>query len=263
MQNFNFHTHTYLCGHAVGEAEEYVLKAIEAGFKDLGFSEHLCYPDWDDANERIFYGKEDEYIAEINRLKAKYQQDINIYCGFEFEFFEDSIKHLEKMKSKCDYMICGQHAYDRKEHYYDNPEYCSDEYIDMMSKQVERALDLQLCKYVAHPDYFLLSKLDFSDSMKNSIRRIAEAVKRNDAVLEINLKGMKYGTRDYEGINSFYYPNYQVFKIIGEVGCKVVIGYDAHNPLDLLNRKRESEILAKFKDLNLNICDDLTINDLK
>ena len=36
-----YHTHTKRCGHAVGEDEEYVIEAIKAGIKDLGFSDHV------------------------------------------------------------------------------------------------------------------------------------------------------------------------------------------------------------------------------
>ena len=35
-QDFNMHTHTKRCGHAYGDDEQYVLAAIDAGFKQLG-----------------------------------------------------------------------------------------------------------------------------------------------------------------------------------------------------------------------------------
>ena len=38
--NYNFHTHTYLCGHATGLPEEYIQRAISCGIKHLGFSDH-------------------------------------------------------------------------------------------------------------------------------------------------------------------------------------------------------------------------------
>ena len=41
----NYHTHTKRCGHAIGEDEEYVVNAIEAGLTDLGFSDHCPYID--------------------------------------------------------------------------------------------------------------------------------------------------------------------------------------------------------------------------
>ena len=41
----NYHTHTYRCGHSGNYAdEEFVLHAIDAGLKVLGFSDHTPWP---------------------------------------------------------------------------------------------------------------------------------------------------------------------------------------------------------------------------
>ena len=47
MLKTNWHTHTKRCGHAKGTDEEYVLEAIAAGVKSLGFSDHACYKEPD------------------------------------------------------------------------------------------------------------------------------------------------------------------------------------------------------------------------
>lgn len=44
MMKANYHTHTARCGHAEGTDEEYVLAAIERGFDELGFSDHVPWP---------------------------------------------------------------------------------------------------------------------------------------------------------------------------------------------------------------------------
>ena len=41
MIKCNYHTHTKRCNHAVGEDEEYVLSAIENGYKVLGFADPM------------------------------------------------------------------------------------------------------------------------------------------------------------------------------------------------------------------------------
>lgn len=259
LQTFNYHTHTYRCGHAVGNEEEYVQAAIKAGFKTLGFSEHMGFEGWDDPNERIFYNDLDKYLEDMYALKAKYKDQINIRVGFESEYFEDSIEHLKKYRDKCDYMICGQHALDRNNHYYDIPPYDEDKYIEIMAEQVCAGIHSGLFKYVAHPDYFMLSKCDFTKRKAAAIKKIAQCAKESDVVLEINLKGPKYGGRDYEGKYSYYYPNYRVFEIIAEVGAKVVFGYDAHHPDALLQREIETKVYEDIKDLNLNFVDDLIL----
>ena len=258
-QTFNYHTHSYRCGHAVGKEEEYIQAAIQAGFKCIGMSEHMGYLGWDDPKERIAYAQLDEYLETMYNLKEKYKDQITIRVGFECEYFDDMVEHLETMKQKCDYLICGQHAPDRSNVYYDQQGHCSDEDIENMANQVCAGIEKGLFRYIAHPDYFMLSGCELSERKANAILKIAQCAKANDVVLEINLKGTKYGKKQYGSGNYYHYPNYEVFKIIAEVGTKVCFGYDAHNPEILLDRSKEDELKQEFKNLHLNYVDDLQL----
>ncbi len=260
MQSFNYHTHTYRCGHAVGCAREYIESAIQAGFTTLGFSEHLGFKGWDDKSERLNFDELDEYIAELKQLKEEYKDRIQIRIGCESEYFEDAKEYLLEISKKVDYLICGQHNYDRQPHYYDQYPYYQEEYIAIMAQQVCAGIEAGLFQYVAHPDYFLLGKQDFCEGYAQAIRKIAECCKEHDVVLEINLKGTKYGQREYDGVGmSYLYPNHHTFKIIGEVGCKVCFGYDAHHPNDLNRRHLEEELKQAFQAYNLQYIEDLIL----
>lgn len=257
MQKFNYHTHTYRCGHATGSVEEMIQAAIKGKFEIIGISEHMGYLGWDDPKERIAYDELDDYIQELQLLKKKYENQIQVRIGFECEYFSDMKEHLMLMKEKCDYFILGQHALDRKEHYYHDAKWCSDEHIEIMANQVCEAIETGLFSYVAHPDYFMLSKLPFSDAKKEAIQKIARCAKKNDVVLEVNIKGMKYGTYQEGEIETYLYPNWEVFSIIADEGCKVCFGYDAHHPSALLDRKKELQLKEWLKPLHLNFVDHL------
>lgn len=244
MQDFNFHTHTYRCGHAIGKDEEYIQAAIAAGFKTLGISEHLGYEGWDDPVERIAYADIDAYIEDMYALKTKYRDQIDIYVGFEFEYFEDKIEYLNLMKSKVDYLIVGQHA-KNFEYYYHNE--CSEADLVIYADQVIAALDAKLTKYIAHIDYFMLGRDFFTPNDKVQIERICDAVLRNDAYIEINIKGCKYRHKEINGIVQRVYPNKEVFDIVASKGCKVVFGYDAHDPKALIQRDKELLLRDEFK----------------
>ena len=41
--DYNYHTHTFRCGHAYGTDEEFVLEAINQGFRFIGFADHGIY----------------------------------------------------------------------------------------------------------------------------------------------------------------------------------------------------------------------------
>ena len=75
---FNYHTHTYLCGHATGTPEEYVKRAIECGVKYMGFSDHmpLKFSDGFEAGFRVKVADAQKYCSEIEYLKEKYSDEI-------------------------------------------------------------------------------------------------------------------------------------------------------------------------------------------
>jgi histidinol-phosphatase (PHP family) len=79
----NYHTHTHFCD-GQEAPEVMVQEAIAKGFSVLGFSGHTIYPfasDW-----HIPVDKLSHYLAEIHELKEKYQDKIEILCGFEADY---------------------------------------------------------------------------------------------------------------------------------------------------------------------------------
>ena len=110
---YNYHTHTKRCGHAKGEDEEYVLRAIDDGYKVLGFSDHVMLPGIVQEKVRGNYEELENYVDSINDLRKKYEDKITIYCGFECEYFDKFVSYYQRLlKEKiADYLILGQHFY--------------------------------------------------------------------------------------------------------------------------------------------------------
>ena len=94
----NFHTHTTFCD-GESTAEEVVLSAIEKGFSVIGFSGHATTP-FD-----LTYCMQDTegYIAEVRRLKEKYDGKIRIHLGIE----EDAMAQVDR--SRFEYVIGSLH----------------------------------------------------------------------------------------------------------------------------------------------------------
>ena len=217
----NYHTHTYMCGHASGTPREYVEAAIKCGLKELGFSDHGPY--------RFTNGGESDYCVQIKdipeyfrmltELKNEYKSDINIYIGFEAEYYPSLFpSFLERLKPyPLDYLICGQHfiapdVYDYGDH--DLPIYRK--YI----KRLIDALKTGCYTYVAHPDLIGLGPENEKDFEKETMPLI-EFMAKHDFPYEINLLGHS---------EKRYYPSDRFAKLAVEAGCKAIIGFDAHNP---------------------------------
>ena len=109
---YNYHTHTARCKHADGTDREYVEAAIQAGIKELGFSDHAPYlfPNTDYYSS--FRMKTDElfdYAESVRTLQKEYAKDIRILLGFELEYYPkfhaDEMKFLSQVSP--DYCILG------------------------------------------------------------------------------------------------------------------------------------------------------------
>ena len=87
MQLSNYHSHCTFCdGRSIPES--FIKFAISQGFRAYGFSSHSPLP------FETFWNmpKDDmpEYLMEIERLKKKYQDQIEIYVGLEIDFLDET-----------------------------------------------------------------------------------------------------------------------------------------------------------------------------
>jgi histidinol-phosphatase (PHP family) len=99
LQNLHIHT-TYADGR--DSPEEIVLKAIEKGFDSIGFSEHT-YMEFSDYPYQMTVADMPKYKNEILSLKEKYKNQIEIFCGLEYELFSDV------QADEFDYLIGSVH----------------------------------------------------------------------------------------------------------------------------------------------------------
>lgn len=96
----NLHTHTVRCD-GIDLPEDMIRAAIAKGFGSLGFSGHSCnrYSTY----KHITLETTQAYQKEIYELKEKYKDQIDIYCGLEFEML------CEDTKEGWEYMIGSTH----------------------------------------------------------------------------------------------------------------------------------------------------------
>ena len=262
MEIYNYHTHTFRCGHAVGNDEDYVQTAIAAGFKVLGFSDHGPYPDYPMKNIHMNYDQLPDYIASITSLKEKYRDQIKVGLGLEIEYFHND-EYLRQLKQQLDYLILGQHfaAPDGSGFYFRNN---SDEEIVVYGENVCAGLRSGLFAYLCHPDVFLVDQEEFTDTCAEVSRQIIETAVVTNTPLELNIHGVRRGKKPYKQGLRFAYPHYEFWKVAAEYPVKVVVGVDAHDPADLLKNEDYETALKELEGLELNIIhEDILSKDWK
>ena len=158
--NFNYHTHTYRCGHASGTPEEYILNAISIGIKKLGFSEHIPYDFADEysVRYRLKVSETEDYFSELKALREKYKAVIEIFIGFETEYYTDKFASMLDFarRSGAEYLLLGQHfmngIYTGGSHVIQGTDRA--ENLKNYVSDVICALETGVITYVAHPDMF-------------------------------------------------------------------------------------------------------------
>ncbi len=249
----NYHTHTALCNHAKGEIRDYVEAAIDRGLDTIGFSCHAPYPFGERFHSwfRMTPEQNDYYAREILSLKEEYAGKIDIFLGYEAEYYPALWNELlaEIRRYPCDYIILGQHFYNNE---YDG-DYAGDSVKDIRAVKgyvriLCEAMRTGLYTYVAHPD--LNNYEGDTDEYVDAMRPICEVSLETDTPLEINLLGIR-GRRSY--------PKDRFWRMVGEYNCKVVFGSDAHSPDEIRCRDDFKTAMEMVDRYGLNYTDDIKL----
>ncbi len=225
-----YHAHTTRCGHATGEDEEYVKAAIKLGIKRLGISDHIMLPGYSQPGVRGDYCLFEDYINSIRSLKEKYKDQIELFVGFEAEYYEELVGYYKELLDShiIDYLIIGQHNTGKEGRiigYFHKD--CPIEDVIRYADDVVAGIKTGLFTYVAHPDLFMLSQSEWNDELEEQGRKILKACEEYNVPIEINIWGLRRS--DWNGY-SYSYPNEHFFDLVKDYKVKVVFGMDAHNP---------------------------------
>jgi len=247
--NYTLHSHTFRCGHATGDVEDYVSLAIKNGFKIYGVSDHVFLPGIVQPTVRGNYELLDEYINVFNEAKLKHKNEVTMFLGFECEYgdvFADYYKYL-LTERHFDYLICGQHMHisdDKRHHWYFDSEESFIEYKNDLIKAMTSGLFL----YIAHPDLYFIAKQENDDLARQITKEIIDAAIKYDAVLEINRHGF---LRDRNV--AIQYPCDYFWSEVAKTNIKVVIGGDFHDLWEIEDGRLEDELNSFIERNNLKI----------
>jgi len=225
----NFHTHTNFCD-GTDTAEDMVISAMEKGFSSFGFSGH-GYTDFD-----LSYCIKDieAYKSEVNRLKEKYKNQIQIYLGLE----EDAT--FECVRSEYDYIIGSLHYFLINDKYYpvdlsyDSLKHCVDivgamelaeiyystflEYILRRRPDIIGHFDL-LTKFDEKYEPYFLGNAEYNKLSEKYLTYALES----DCIFEINTGAISRGYRKTP------YPYENLMYIIKKNGGKIILSSDTHS----------------------------------
>lgn len=251
MQNFNYHSHTYRCGHADLDMtdEEYVEEYIKMGFKKMAFTDHCPEKNEIDKRDdiRMKYSQKEEYLNKIKELKEKYADKIEIQSGFEVEYLPGEEDNIRELKEDSDKIILGQHfIYDNNKQLkmFRDADFTDEELI-RYAEYLKKAMELKIPDIIGHPDIYMSDRKEFGEIESKVANIICETAEKYNIPLEINLAQVfnntyyekRNGKRELNNdpieeqkkrLSKVPYPNKGFWNVVSKYNIKVLYGADAH-----------------------------------
>lgn len=245
----NFHTHHKFCRHAIGNVEDYVIKAIKEQYDIIGISDHAPMPKY--YKDRMKESEFSCYLQEIYDCKNKYSDKIKIYSGVEIEFFPELNDDYQLLKQNIDYLVLACHDY-----LYNGKEYCAffinnDYMLEGYFKTLIKGIETKLFNFAAHPDLFGVS-YHFNELASYYTHLLAKTCLKYDFILEFNANGFRKGKANILGEFRHPYPYKPFWDIIKQYQVKVIVNSDCHNP-NFLNDDFEKKARMICNDIGLNV----------
>lgn len=234
------HIHTRLCGHAVGEMEEYVQAAIRKNMRKIIFLEHM--EDGISSPQRKTWLTEDDfdvYFSEGERLRSAYASAIEIGLGVECGYNPDCAAELNtRLNQRCwdqvgischflkiEGMEYHLNMFSRKEQNIqwarqNGAEQLLSRYFTTLTEAVHCLPGTMLC----HLDGALrfLPEISLTETHYRLIDLLLQAVKKKNLAIEINTSGVD--------IRREQFPNRRILASAVDYDIPLVFGSDAHKP---------------------------------
>lgn len=238
MINKDYHVHTdYVDGK--DDPEAVVIKAIELGMKEIGFSEHAHVPF--DSKYSLSIDKTNSYITKIRNLKKKYEGVINILCGIEMDYYsDDRAENYDYVIGSIHYLKVGEEIF-LIDFSPEHTDYCinkafkgsREDFLKCYYEKVALLKEKTEANIIGHLD--VISKfenrgIDLSEADNNVKPYWENAITAlsGKCVFEVNTGGMS------RGYKTVPYPDEEKLKFIFKTGGNVVINSDSHSKNTLL-----------------------------
>ena len=252
LPKVDYHMHTPLCGHAVGDPSQYVEQALKVGLHEIGFSDHAPLVSHEDARYTMSRTQLPQYHRMIEKVQKKYKKHKNftIKIGLEADFIPGFEKKTKKILDgyPYDFVIGSIHFIDRWA--FDDPEEkvkWKDKDINAVYrdyyKLLRQSAESGLFDIIGHVDLVKKFGHRASADLTPEVERTADIFRKCGVTIEINTSGLRKPVGEI-------YPSLAVLKIYRGHGVPITFSSDSHDPNDVgrdYDKARALALAAGYK----------------
>ena len=214
------------------QADLFINRAIELGFNEICFTDHMPFSVTGDEVDRIPFGKVKEYCERVKRKAEEYQGQIIIKTGIEIDYHPDCEKEIEDIlkSGEFDYIIGSSHLNIKGFNIpFENT--TRTQFARMVLENYLKAIDSGYFDTISHLDVYrwVFSECplinDNYNYMSNIdvIVKIFEKLEKTKVKLEINAAPLY---KKFDDLGT--YPEQEIINLSKKYNIDYIYGSDAH-----------------------------------
>jgi histidinol-phosphatase (PHP family) len=226
----DYHMHTPLCHHAIGEPTDYAAHAVALGLTEIGFSDHSPMRKDNFDAWRMNLDKLAEYVEKVRQAQKDFPQ-LTIKLALEVDYLpgqEEWIRELAAMHP-WDYFIGSVH-YVSDSWAIDDPNKMSDwkkrdayEVWSIYFDWLTRAAATGLFEIIGHTDLPKKFGIYPEQDCTSLFEKFLDAAAKHDVAIELNTAGLRKDCKEI-------YPSPKILQLAKARNVAITFGSDAHAP---------------------------------
>lgn len=231
----DLHSHTPLCGHAAGEAEDYAKQAIAAGLAFYGCSDHFPLPPGYPLSDSMREEEYPLYLDWMTRLRNTLEgSGVELLYGTEFDFLPGQMQRSRPAMDAepFDYRISSIHfigftSVDGAPENWNalgGADFVWNAYAELMAQMVQEG-NFEIIGHMDLPKKFNVYPTDrtkYTLAMHDILKTAAE----KGICMELNTAGLRKPAKEI-------YPAPEIVKIAFDAGVGLTFGSDSHAPREV------------------------------
>ncbi|MES2462798.1 MAG: histidinol-phosphatase [Armatimonadota bacterium] len=231
--SFDYHSHHFRCGHAVGQISDYIDAALACGMTEFGVSDHgpAYFRPGDHAlpNTQMARSEIPHYVREAFDQKSKYAGQIDVKVGVEADFIAGQEAELADilLSHPFDYVLGSVHyaldisIFSRTRWETENAADTYAEYYRLVQAAAASGMFDILSHLTAVEAYGPPVPDDLADRLYPPV---AEAAAASGCIVEVNTSGYRKMGEDEP------FPNRRMLRYLIAAGVPLTFGSDCHKP---------------------------------
>lgn len=215
------------------QADLFINRAIELGFDEICFTDHMPFSVTGDECDRIPFGMVGEYCEKVREKADQYKDWIIIKTGIEIDYHPSYIKEIEKvlLSGKFDYILGSSHL-NISGFNIVTQNITRTDFARLVLENYLSAAKSGYFDAISHIDVYrwvfsVYQFLDNNYSYKSHIDilyQLFEVLQKNEVMLEINASPLY---KKFDNLGA--YPEDEILDLSRRYDIKYIYGSDAHS----------------------------------